>query len=107
MDFKIRPYRKSDFDSVAELFGDFQDFIVKIDSLKRCTRSKVYGKLYADLIIRRTGKNRGFLFLAESYFKSKNCDVVRVDVFSPNTLAHEFYRKFGYCDRIVDMIKIV
>ena len=41
----------------------------------------------------------------EEYFRQKHCDVSRVEVFEPNTMAHHFYKKLGYCDRIIDMMK--
>lgn len=41
----------------------------------------------------------------ERYFRQVGCDVCRVEVFEPNARAHRFYRKLGYRDRSIDMIK--
>ncbi len=43
----------------------------------------------------------------EDYFKKNGCDVVRVEVFVPNKNAHNFYQKLDYCDRVIDMIKLL
>jgi ribosomal protein S18 acetylase RimI-like enzyme len=41
----------------------------------------------------------------EEYFQANKCDVVRVEVFVPNTLAHRFYNTLQYGDRSFDMLK--
>lgn len=53
------------------------------------------------------GKKIGKLLMdkAEKYFQSQQCDVVFVDVFEPNVIAHDFYKKSGYQDRLITMIK--
>lgn len=43
----------------------------------------------------------------ETYFLEKNCDVVRIEVLSANRRAYDFYRKSGYNDRFVDVIKFL
>ena len=43
----------------------------------------------------------------EKYFKKNNCDVVRVEVFTPNKNARNFYEKLDYSERISDMIKLL
>ncbi len=30
---------------------------------------------------------------------------MRLEVFEPNNLAHDFYKKRGYKDRVIDMLK--
>ena len=162
MGIRIRPYKKSDFNSVSKLFDDFQNFIVEIDDLKRCLRPDGYGNLYTNLILKRIRKTNGFIFIAEAnkkitgliageieklktedilgcvptksgrilelfidekergkglgsslmkkaedYFRSTGCDLVRLDVFSPNKRTHTFYLKQKYADRVIDMIKIL
>lgn len=56
---------------------------------------------------KQRGQNTGSLLMKkmEEYFKRQNCDVVRVEVFEPNDGAHNFYKKLGYGDRVVDLIK--
>ena len=53
------------------------------------------------------GKNIGKLLMdkMEEYFKTKECDIIQVKVFEPNKDAHGFYKKLGYQDRFIDMIK--
>ena len=53
------------------------------------------------------GKYVGRLLMEkmEEYFKSEGCDFVRIEVFQPNKLAHDFYKKRGYADRVIDMAK--
>ena len=53
------------------------------------------------------GKNIGSLLMKkmEGYFKENNCDIARVEVFNQNHSAHNFYKKFGYEDRMIDAMK--
>jgi ribosomal protein S18 acetylase RimI-like enzyme len=41
----------------------------------------------------------------EDYFRLKGCDIVRVEVFVPNTHAREFYAREQYSNRVIDMVK--
>jgi len=41
----------------------------------------------------------------EQYFSEQGCEYVRVECFAPNTGAHTFYKKCGYSDRSIEMIK--
>ncbi len=41
----------------------------------------------------------------EAYFKKKDCDAVRVEVFKPNVNALQFYKKRNYTERVIDLIK--
>lgn len=38
-------------------------------------------------------------------YKDQKCDYVWVEVFVPNIKTHELYKKMGYQDRDIDMIK--
>jgi ribosomal protein S18 acetylase RimI-like enzyme len=53
------------------------------------------------------GKGIGALLMKkmEDYFRLKGCDIVRVEVFVPNTTAHSFYHRMQYDDRVYDMVK--
>ncbi len=42
---------------------------------------------------------------AEEYLREKQCEFVRIEVFEPNTHAHNFYQSLGYTDRLRDVIK--
>ena len=54
-------------------------------------------------------KNIGRLLMKkiENYFKKNGCDVIKLNVFTPNIRAHEFYKKLNYQDRLVGMIKLI
>jgi ribosomal protein S18 acetylase RimI-like enzyme len=41
----------------------------------------------------------------EIYLKEEGCDTLRVEVLASNKIAHEFYKRNGYSDRMIDMIK--
>lgn len=62
-----------------------------------------------ELIVREDcrGKGIGAMLMKkmEDCFRSKGCDIVRVEVFVPNTSAHEFYQRLHYHDRVYDMVK--
>ena len=53
------------------------------------------------------GKKIGFSLMEkiEDDFRLKGCDTAWVDVFGPNTNAHNFYKKSNYQDRMIGMIK--
>lgn len=77
------------------------------DELLGCVPTKS-GRV-VELIIseKYRGKNIGKILMnkMEEYFKQQNCDIIQIEVFGPNTLAHNFYKKLGYDDRDFDMIK--
>lgn len=52
-------------------------------------------------------KNVGSLLMQkiEHYFKANDCNIIHIEVFEPNTHAHNFYQSLGYTDRIRDMTK--
>lgn len=41
----------------------------------------------------------------EEFFREHQCDVSRTEVMSDNARAYEFYKRLGYHDRYVDVIK--
>lgn len=53
------------------------------------------------------GKKIGSLLMEEleKHFQQNKCDLVRVEVFEPNKNTHSFYKKCGYTDRVIDMVK--
>ncbi|MCX6739888.1 MAG: GNAT family N-acetyltransferase [Candidatus Parcubacteria bacterium] len=53
------------------------------------------------------GQNIGSLLMQtiEKYFLDQSCDIIRVEVFEPNTNTHNFYKKLEYHDRVIDMVK--
>lgn len=62
-------------------------------------------ELYVDSNYRSKGIGSMLMLKLENYFKKKNCEYVWVDVFKPNTTASNFYKKFDYEDRDIEMIK--
>ena len=43
----------------------------------------------------------------EKYMISQKCEAVFIEVFGPNHLAHNFYKKFGYQDRSTNILKVL
>ncbi len=41
----------------------------------------------------------------EEYFHLQECDVIYVGILEPNKIAHDFYQKRGYQDRIINLMK--
>jgi ribosomal protein S18 acetylase RimI-like enzyme len=62
-----------------------------------------------DLIVREDCRGKGIGTLLtqklEDYFRSKSCDIIRVQVFMPNTAGHDFWSHQRYHDRVHDMVK--
>lgn len=62
-----------------------------------------------DLYIEESYRGRGIgtemLLMMEGYFKGKGCDSMWIEVFAPNENAHAVYKKFGFIDREVGMLK--
>jgi ribosomal protein S18 acetylase RimI-like enzyme len=75
--------------------------------LLECVPSKGGRILELFVQTRYRGQNIGKLLMekGEEYLKQQRCDVLRIEVFEPNGKAHDFYKKLGYQDRIIDMIK--
>lgn len=55
--------------------------------------------------IRSKGVGQALIDKIEAYFKSKNCEYVRVEVFSYNEIGKNFYNKKSYHSRMQSMIK--
>jgi len=64
-------------------------------------------ELFVDEQFRREGIGTMLMEKVEEHFRQNGCDVSRVEVFEPNVKAHNFYRKLGYRDRSIDMVKIL
>ena len=77
------------------------------DELLGCVASKPGRILELIVSAMYRGKNVGSVLMKriEEYFHEQECDVLLVEVFEPNNLAHNFYKKLGYTDRSIDMIK--
>ena len=62
-------------------------------------------ELFIDEQTRGQGVGTRLMEKMEECFRQNGCDVSRVKVFEPNVKAHNFYRKLGYQDRTIDMMK--
>lgn len=63
--------------------------------------------LYVDQTQRGKGIGQNLIEAAEAYVRSKGCDAMNIEVFVPNTLAHDFYKKCGYEDRVLTVFKLL
>ncbi|MBU0766222.1 GNAT family N-acetyltransferase [Patescibacteria group bacterium] len=54
---------------------------------------------------RRKGVGILLMQAMETYFQDNNCSYARVECFAPNQSAYDFYKKNGYDDRTIDLIK--
>jgi len=62
-------------------------------------------ELYVDDSFRGQGIGTKLMSKVEQYLKRKDCDYIWVEVFLPNVKTHDLYKKLGYQDRDIDMIK--
>jgi len=63
-------------------------------------------ELFVHARYRGAGVGTRLLQAAEAYLIEQSCTVLRVEVFVPNQAAHRLYRKLGYHDMDVDLIKL-
>lgn len=56
--------------------------------------------------VRNKGVGRHLVGVMEKYFKINGCDAVVLQVYNGND-AHDFYRKIGYSDRCIEMMKML
>lgn len=61
--------------------------------------------LYIEEAYRGKGLGTTMLQMMEDYFRSKGCDSMWIEVFSPNEVAHTVYKKYGFIDREIGMLK--
>ncbi|MDQ3239623.1 MAG: GNAT family N-acetyltransferase [bacterium] len=73
-------------------------------SATHATRGRVT-HLYVDEAFRGNGLGKKLMGKAEEYFLENKCDYMWVAVFEPNENAHAMYKKLGFRDRDIDMIK--
>lgn len=98
---------------IAENEGEIVGFIAGIvyewssEVLLECIplKSGRVLELFVDSKHRRQGIGKMLMRKMEECFRESGCDVLRVEVFEPNTEAYQFYQGLGYQDRIIDMIK--
>lgn len=71
---------------------------------KKYKRARVL-ELFVKSEFRSGGVGSRLMSEMEKYFKEKKCDQINIEVFAPNTKAHEFYRKLGYQNESIDLVK--
>lgn len=64
-------------------------------------------ELFVNEKFRGKGVGRLLMEKLEDYFKKRDCGFIRVEVFEPNKNAHGFYKKLGFSDRNIDMLKLL
>ena len=77
------------------------------DELLGCMPIKSARVLELIVSEKKRGQNVGTLLMnkIEEYFQQHGCSIAQVEVFEPNNLAVNFYKKLGYNGRVIDMIK--
>ena len=98
-------------DSKGKLIGLVAGIVEKQKKGDLLERVQTKAGRVLELFVSQNHRSKGIgeelMKKAEIYFKENKCNVVRVDVFSPNTRAHEFYKELGYSDRMIDMVKLL
>jgi len=61
--------------------------------------------IYLEEGYRNQGIGDKMLKTRENYFKKEGCNSMWVSVFFPNNNAHNFYKRFGFVDREIGMLK--
>lgn len=64
-------------------------------------------QLFVDEPYRGQGIARALMARVERHFKKLGCDVMRVEVFAPNSAARGLYYQLGYQDRDIDLVKVI
>lgn len=86
MKIKFKKYQKNDFKELDQCMVQLQDFIVKLDPLKRLRRSSKYSPQYSLNIIEKITKYDGVIFLAYDDKKIVGCIVGIIEVQSKKNL---------------------
>ncbi|MDQ6985191.1 MAG: GNAT family N-acetyltransferase [Candidatus Dojkabacteria bacterium] len=64
-------------------------------------------ELFVENDYRGLGIGKDLMAMAEDLFKDKNCDVINLEVFAPNSNALKFYESLGFSTRNYDLIKVI
>jgi ribosomal protein S18 acetylase RimI-like enzyme len=94
-----------------EAIGSIAGVIEEQDEVKSAGTIPSKSGRILELIIREDCRGEGIgkmlMQKLEHYFRSRDCDIVRVEVFAPNTNAYSFYTGLGYYNRTTDMVKTI
>ena len=92
-----------------KVVGLIMGCIVKYDQYDyldyKCPKMGEVTELVVSKNIRSKGIGKLLIKKMEEYFKSKNCEYIKIDVFSYNENAIKFYEKDGYHNRMEIKIK--
>ncbi len=95
----------------AKVMGLIMGCIVKYEEYDyldyKCPKMGEVTELVVSKNVRNKGIGKLLLNKMEEYFKSKNCQYIKIDVFSYNENAIKFYEKDGYHNRMEIKIKRV
>lgn len=86
MKIKFKRYQKNDFKELDQCMVQLQDFLVKLDQLKRLRRSPKYSPQYSLNLIEKITKCNGVIFLAYDDKKIVGCIVGIIEVQSDKNL---------------------
>lgn len=96
-------------ESGGEIVGYIVGVIVKQSSDELMGHKPANFGRITELFISEKYRNKGvgqkLMQKAEDYFSKHKCYYVMVEVFVPNTNAHQFYHRAGFNDRNTDLIK--
>ena len=71
----------------------------------KCPKKGVITELFVKDDARKKGVSNLLIQKTEEYLKSIGCKYVELDVFASNTNAYKLYKKHGFYDRVIIMLK--
>lgn len=92
----------------GEVVGIAAGKVEEVDALNKELNPKVCGRLTQFFVTEEYRGNGigGKLYASmENYFKSQKCTNIRVEVLAANKEGYEFYKRHGFEDRQIEMIK--
>jgi ribosomal protein S18 acetylase RimI-like enzyme len=91
---------------IGYIFGFVADKQSKVNLLEVIpTQLGIIDDLYIDEKYRSKGIGTFLMDKMEKYLKDQGCDSLWLEVFAPNVNAHKYYRKLGFMDREIGMLK--
>lgn len=94
--------------AVGYIIGVVEESTEKARLESKVMRSGKILELYVADSHRGSGLGRQLMEAMERYLKEKKCTIIQVtEVLEANQSAHVFYKKLGYQDRFIDMVKLL
>src|SRR3989338_7083150 len=100
MKIKFKEYQKNDFKDLDRCMIQLQDFLLKIDPLKRLRRASKYSPQYTQNVLEKVTKYDGIIFLVYDDKKIVGCIVGIVEKQSEKNLLECVLTRAG---RIVEL----